>query len=221
MPRLHGLRRFFRTCVRLLARLLIALLTNSEVRGLEHAPRGSALYVTNHLGDADTAVVLSALPFASETLAKIDLLVEFPVLWRLMDWYGVIWLHRGRVDRRALDLAVQTLREGRSLVIAPEGRYTLTGGLERGTGGASLVAMRAGVPVVPLALTGTQNGSVYSSLRRLRRPHLTLTVGEPFRLDDWDEDPRSLRLATQLIMERIAQLLPDEYRGAYAPPGGD
>jgi 1-acyl-sn-glycerol-3-phosphate acyltransferase len=191
------------------------LLTRSEVRGLEHLPRGTALYVTNHLGDADTAVLLSALPFAPETLAKIDLLHEFPVLWRLMDWYGVIWLHRGRVDRRALDLAVQALREGRSLVIAPEGRYTLTGGLERGTGGASFVGMRAGVPIVPLALTGTQNRSTYACLRRLRRPHLTLTVGEPFVLDDQGEDPQALRLSTQQIMESIAQLLPEQYRGAY------
>jgi 1-acyl-sn-glycerol-3-phosphate acyltransferase len=194
---------------------LIAVLARSDVHGLERLPRGAGLYVTNHLGDADTAVLLSALPFAPETLAKIDLLYEFPVLWRLMDWYGVIWLHRGRVDRRALDLAARALREGRSLVIAPEGRYTLTGGLERGTGGASFVALRAGVPIVPLALTGTQNRSVYTSLRRLRRPHLSLTVGEPFILSDRGEDPQALRRSTQQIMESIAQLLPEQYRGAY------
>jgi 1-acyl-sn-glycerol-3-phosphate acyltransferase len=114
-----------------------------------------------------------------------------------------------------LDLAVRALREGRSLVIAPEGRYTLTGGLEHGTGGAALLALRAGVSIVPLALTGTQNRSVYSSLRRLRRPRLTLTVGEPFVLDHQGEDPQALHLSTQQIMESVAQLLPEQYRGAY------
>jgi 1-acyl-sn-glycerol-3-phosphate acyltransferase len=223
LPPLNSPRRAFRGLVRLLARFLIRVLTCSEIHGLEHLPRGAALFVTNHLGDADAALLLSALPFAPEGLAKIDLLHEIPVLWRVMDWYGVVWLHRGRVDRRALDFAVQALQEGRSLVIAPEGRYSLTGNLERGTGGASYVARGAHVPVVPLALTGTQNRLVYRSLRQRRRPRLTLTVGEPFELHLPANDPIALHAATQLIMESIARLLPEECRGAYSqirePPG--
>ena len=49
---------------------------------------------------------------------------------------------------------------------------------------------------------------MYSHLRRLRRPHLTLTVGKPFKMDATGEDPQALRLATQQIMELIGQLLP-------------
>lgn len=215
LPPLHRRRALFRALAKKLSRLVIGVLAHAEVRGQENLPRAPALFVTNHLGDADTPMLLAALQTAPEILGKIELLFEFPVLGRLMDWYGTIWLHRGRVDRRALDFAVQALRQGRSLLIAPEGRYTLTGGLERGTGGAAYIALRAHVPVVPLALTGTQNGRVYPSLRRLRRPRLTLTIGQLLELRAQGAEPHELETATQQIMESIAALLPSEYRGAY------
>ena len=215
LPRLGRPRRLFRGFVRLLATILIRALTRAELRGLENLPTTAALYVTNHLGDADAPLVLAALRCTPEALGKIELLFEFPVLGRIMDWYGIIWLHRGRVDRAALGYAVQALREGRSLIIAPEGRYTLTGALERGTGGAAYVAFEAGVPIVPMALSGTRNADVYLSLRQLRRPSVTLTVGRPFELGAQGEDAQSHRAATQLIMESIARLLPAEFRGEY------
>ncbi len=180
LPALHRARRLFRGLVRLLARALIRVLTRCSLRGLEYLPNaGPALIAINHLGDADTAIMLAALPVASEVLGKIELLSEYPVLWRLMDWYGTIWLHRGRVDRRALACAVEALADGRIVTIAPEGRYTLTQGLEEGGFGAAYVALRAGVPIIPVALTGTDNGSVYGSLRRLRRAPISLTAGMP------------------------------------------
>jgi len=219
LPRLHWARRAFRGLARLLARGLIRGLTRPEVRGLEHLPAGAALFAINHLGDADTPLLLSALPFAPETLGKIELLFEYPVLGRLMDWYGIIWLHRGLVDRRALDFGVQALREGRSVVVAPEGRYALSEGLERGTGGAAYLALRAQVPIVPVALTGTQNHRVFAKLRRMTRPSVTLTVGEPFRLHVAGGRAQTLQAATQEIMESIARLLPPEYRGVYGEQG--
>ena len=50
-----------------------------------------------------------------------------------MDWYGIIWLHRGQADRRAIRAALDGFAEGRIIVIAPEGRYSLVGGLEEGS----------------------------------------------------------------------------------------
>lgn len=213
---LHRRRRLFRGFVRLLARALILALTRCSLRGLEYLPKeGPALIAMNHLGDTDTAIILAALPVAPEALGKIELLSEYPVLWKLMDWYGTIWLHRGRVDRRALACAVQALTDGRIVTIAPEGRYTLTRGLEEGGFGAAYMALRAGVAIIPVALTGTDNRSVYGSLRRLRRPPISLTVGKPLTIAG-DNSPHALRRATQQIMEALARLLPPEQRGAYA-----
>ncbi len=217
LPPLHRRRRLYRRLIRALARLLIRLLTRPRLRGMENLPpAGPALIVLNHLGDADAPLVLAALPQAPEALGKLELLDEFPVLGRIMDWYGIVWVHRGRPDRHALECAVEALREGRYLVIAPEGRYTLTQGLERGGSGAAFVALRAGVPLIPVALTGTENPKVYATLRRLHRPSISLTVGRPIYLSpESDSRPRALKEATDQVMRALARLLPPEYRGVY------
>ncbi len=218
LPSLHWRRRLYRRLVRLLARLIVRLLTRTTVHGLQNLPpRGPALIVINHLGDADTPVVLSVLSRAPEALGKLELIYEFPALGRLMDWYGTIWIHRGRVDRRALDCAFRALADGRLLIIAPEGRYSLTDGLERGGSGAAFVALKTGVPVIPVVLTGTRNSQVYLSLRRLHRPIITLTVGPPIHLHpEAGADSRAIKSATDQIMRTLAAMLPPDSRGVYA-----
>lgn len=205
----------FRRFARLLARLLIGLLTRTTFAGFEHLPRRSpALLAVNHLGDADAVVMLAALPVGPEVLAKIEML-DFPVIGKLMDWYGMIWLHRGRPDRRALRSALEAFAQGRSVIVAPEGRYSLTHGLELGGHGAAYLAASAQVPVIPIALTGTENRLVYASLRRLRRPKIAVTMGQPIQLDGGENGRDALDENTRRIMEALAALLPPDQRGAY------
>jgi 1-acyl-sn-glycerol-3-phosphate acyltransferase len=149
---------------------LISALTEARLQGLEHFPlRGPALIVVNHLGDADAAILLAGLPVAPEALGKIEL-YDFPILGRLMEWYGIIWLHRGKPDRRALRCAMEGLAEGRFIIMAPEGRYTLARGLEEGERGSAYLALKAKVPILPIALTGTENENIYGNLRSLKKP---------------------------------------------------
>jgi len=217
LPQLNPARRLFRSSVRLFARILIRLLTRATILGLDHFPsHGPAVIVVNHLGDADTAFLLGFLPVLPEALGKVEL-YEFPILGKLMDWYGIIWLHRGMPDRRALGCAMDGLAEGRFIVIAPEGRYSLVRGLEEGSPGAAYLALKAKAPVVPIALTGTENSNVYGNLSRLKRPQITLTVGQPFHLQtEAVDDLDNLRFGTRQIMESLEQLLPIEYRGVYS-----
>jgi 1-acyl-sn-glycerol-3-phosphate acyltransferase len=215
LPPLTRTRRAFRAFARGLMKTLVVLCLRPVVQGMENFPKtGSVLVVVNHLGDADSALLLSELPFAADALGKVEL-YSFPVLGKLMDWYGIIWLHRGRPDRRAMHAALQGLAEGRTIVMAPEGRYTRIGGLEEGGHGAAFLALKADVPILPMALTGTQNEYVYGHLRRLRRAPVTLTVGRPFRLAARADRRQTLRQGTRQIMETLADLLPPEYRGAY------
>ncbi len=76
------------------------------------------------------------------------------------------------------------------------------------------------VVLIGLALiTGTDNSSVYGSLRRLHRPHISVTVGTPLHLRTQDGmGAHALKAATDRIMYALAVLLPPEYRGAYANP---
>ena len=142
---------------------------------------------------------------------------EAPILGRLMDRYGVIWLHRGRPDKRALRAALDGLAQGRVLVIAPEGRYSLTGALEEGTSGAAFLAYKSGAPILPIAITGTENGNVYGHMKRFCRAPVHVKVGKMFKLAGQVSGRQAaLSGGTHLIMQVLADLLPHAYRGAYS-----
>ncbi|HSM71191.1 MAG TPA: lysophospholipid acyltransferase family protein, partial [Anaerolineales bacterium] len=129
--------------------------------------------------------------------------------------YGVIWVHRGRPDRRAIRTALEVLSQGRMIALAPEGRQSLQDGLEEGTEGAAFLAMKSGVPVVPVAMTGTENENIYNG-KFWKRAKVTLTVGKPFYLKEYDDRQTTLREGTKQIMGALAELLPESYRGKYA-----
>jgi 1-acyl-sn-glycerol-3-phosphate acyltransferase len=138
-----------------------------------------------------------------------------------MDAYGVIWVHRGQPDRRALRAALQGLGQGRLVTIAPEGRESLSGALEEGTRGAAYLALKAGVPVIPVTLTGTENWRVYGNLKRFRRTEMSVTVGQPFYLDVPGNQRQAQEQGTLQIMRKLAEQLPEEYRGVYRSGEGD
>jgi 1-acyl-sn-glycerol-3-phosphate acyltransferase len=159
-------------------------------------------------------------------LGKIELF-DLPILGKLMDWYGVIWLHRGRADTRALRAALAGFAEGRIIIIAPEGRYSVTGALEEGSDGAAFLAYKSGVPILPIAITGTENENVYGHMKSFRRARVNVRVGKIFRLEEQasggamngSKDRReAIAEGTHQIMQALANLLPEKYRGAYSRP---
>jgi len=215
LPRLGWARRGYRAFWRGFSNLLITVLTKRTVEGLENFPgRGPALVVVNHLGDADGPLLVGSLPASLDALGKIEL-YDFPILGKLLEWYGIIWLHRGRPDRRAIRAALDGFAEGRFILIAPEGRFSLTGGLEEGQPGAAFLALKAGVPIVPVAVIGTENAHVYGTLKRFQRAPVTLRVGKVIRLSRQADRRGTIREGTDQIMEALADLLPESYRGSY------
>jgi 1-acyl-sn-glycerol-3-phosphate acyltransferase len=128
----------------------------------------------------------------------------------LLPRLGAFPVRRGRPDKGALTHAMRCLQQGKPLVVFPEGSrkgqetYTPDGHL-----GAALLAGRAGVPVVPVGIYGTE--VIHGWKWMLRRPRITVTFGTPFLLPDSDGGPRRHMLAehTELIMRRIAALLPE------------
>lgn len=194
-------------------------LTRPTFAGLEHLPEaGPGLLVINHLGDADIFVILAGLGIQPDALAKSEL-YDLPLAGRWMDRYGAIWVHRGTADRRAIRTALEALAEGRFVGLAPEGRQSVTGSLEEATSGAAYIALKSGAPVIPVALTGTENRNIFGSWLRLRRPVVTMTIGEPFSLDQHESRSAALEAGTERIMRRLAGLLPEAYRGVYGAAG--
>lgn len=197
-----------------LVRIVVGVVIDLDVEGLENLPaHGPLIVVINHLADSDALVGFAVSPWAPEAMAKAELR-EVPIVGRLMDAYGVIWVQPFSADRPALRTALDALAEGRVLALAPEGRESQTGALEAGTGGAAFLALRSGAPVAPVALMGTER--VYNRLKRLRRTRVSLRIGELFELEHTGDRRRDLSAGTEQIMQRVAALLPPEYRGVYA-----
>ncbi len=215
LPRLHWARRWFRGFARWLCRTVVTICTKRSIEGLKNFPsKGPALVVINHLGDADAPLLIGSVPTSLDALGKVEL-VDLRVWGKLMDWYGVIWLHRGQADRRAMRAALNGLAEGRIIVIAPEGRYSLIGGLEEGSQGAAFLALKADVPIVPVVVIGTENSHIYGYLKRFRRAPVIFRVGKAFRLRQQANRREMMREGTREIMEALASMLPESYRGAY------
>jgi 1-acyl-sn-glycerol-3-phosphate acyltransferase len=114
-----------------------------------------------------------------------------------------------------LRAALEGFAQGRFIGIAPEGRESLTGSLEAGTEGAAYLALKAGVPLIPVAFTGTENWRIYGNIKRFRRGEVTVTIGLPFELDDLPDRREAIARGTETIMWQIAHYLPREYRGVY------
>jgi len=130
-----------------------------------------------------------------------------------MSGLGAFPVYRGRLDRQAMRAAEEVLAGGGALVVFPEGQRSRNGQLQHASAGATLIALRSGVPMVPAGITGTERVNGIASI--LRRPRLTVNFGRPFHLPPArSKSDREER--TRYIMERIAEVLPAEYRGMYA-----
>jgi 1-acyl-sn-glycerol-3-phosphate acyltransferase len=216
LPQMTRSRRLFRSLAHGLIKLVAKICLKVTVTGMENFPQqGPLLVVINHIGDSDVPALISTFPSPPDALGKIEL-YELPVLGKLMDWYGVIWLHRGRADTRALRAALDGFAEGRIIVIAPEGRYSVTGALEEGSGGAAYLAYKSGAAILPIAITGTENENVYGNLKKYRRAPVHVKVGKIFKLAEQAESRQeAVALGTSQIMQALADLLPEKFRGAY------
>jgi 1-acyl-sn-glycerol-3-phosphate acyltransferase len=182
---------------------------------MENFPRhGPALVVINHLGDADAVLLGASIPKAIDGMAKIEWYGHW-LAGSYLRAYGVIWVHQGRADRRALRAALEGLSQGRIVALAPEGRQSVEGGLEEGTEGAAFLAMKSGAPIVPVGMTGTENENIYNG-KFWKRAKVTLAVGKPFYLKEYDDRQTTLREGTRQIMKSLADLLPQSYRGRYS-----
>jgi len=150
------------------------------IRGAENLHKHSvAVYASNHTSYMDTPVVFAALPFQFRILAKKELWPIAFIGWYL-DRSGQIPIdtRNPRATLSSLAVGVKALRSGMPLFVFPEGGRTPTGELQSFLSGAAYLAIRAQVPMVPIALTG-----VYDLLpihaRHFYPGELTVTAGEP------------------------------------------
>ena len=207
-----------RKFVRGLISVIVSLVAKVEVVGLEKIPKeGSCIIASNHLGRLDAFLVFSLISRDDIILTIAEKYQKVALFrWAARNLDG-IWIDRFNADFGALRQVIKRLRKGGVYVVAPEGTRSKTEALISGKPGASYLAAKLAIPVIPAAITGTEDRLVASALKRFRRSRVLVRVGEEFLLNPLPSNNREeiLQAYTDEIMCRIAALLPVSYRGVY------
>jgi 1-acyl-sn-glycerol-3-phosphate acyltransferase len=200
-----------------IVRLLFALLSRLTIEGLENLPEsGAAILAANHLGRLDSPLIFCLIHRTDVTGLVGDSYQKSPFFRPLVEAVHGIWIDRNGVDKQALRTARQYLQQGGMLGIAPEGTRSRDGSLMEAKTGAAYLADKANVPVIPIAIWGTEDA--IDKLFHMHRPYLFVRIGQPFCLPPLARHDRNAALQqnTDEIMCRIAALLPSRYHGFYA-----
>jgi 1-acyl-sn-glycerol-3-phosphate acyltransferase len=211
--------RLARVIIRPIFRGLFHILGRIEIIGLENVPReGAYLIAINHISIYEAPFVVAFWPVAPE-VAGASIIWNRPGQSLLARMYGGIPVHRGQYDRRMIDSTVNALQSGYPLLIAPEGGRSHTPGMRKANPGVAFLMDKARVPVIPVGVIGTTEDYFEKAIRG-RRPIIRMRIGEPIVLPPLEGKGTSRRELRQrnadLVMFRIAALLPPEYRGVYA-----
>jgi 1-acyl-sn-glycerol-3-phosphate acyltransferase len=205
--------------IRWLIRCIFNLIARVEVRGYEHLPKDSSFVIaTNHLGFVDVPIAFYALDRWDMFVMIAEKWGEVPLFRWIGKYFNFIFIDRFHPDIKALRRVISLMEENNILVIAPEGTRSRTGALIEAKPGVSYLATKLSRPIVPVAITGTEDSHLFGNLKRLRRSRVTITAGPAFTLPPLPRENRDemLKRYTDEIMCHIAALLPEKYRGVYA-----
>lgn len=203
---------------------LVSVVGGATIEGDEHVPAsGAYVLVANHCSLADPPIIGWAVGRRHgrviHFMAKEEMR-RWPVIGWLAQRSAVFFVRRGEGDRASQRIALETLAAGDPIAVFPEGTRSRDGRMRDGKAGATLLAMRSGVPILPVGISGSQR--LFPGQTRVpHRSHLTLRIGAPFRLEhqpDGRLDREALAAGTDRIMREIAALLPSSQRGAWREP---
>lgn len=209
--------------------VLCGLIFGLRIKGQENLPaKGGFILVGNHLHNLDPVFMLTSCTRPVFFMAKQELFKPFG-LRQLITWAGAFPVNRGKMDRSAIKHGQCVLQEGIGLGIYPEGTRSLSRKIDHVLPGAGLFATGGDYLIVPCAITGSErlpfNGakgaaSPFAGDDEPRDPgHKGVLVefGEPFRLpDEIDGKKVNAKAATDYMMRKVAEMLPEAYRGIYA-----
>ena len=191
------------------------ILFRLEIVGRENVPaKGPFMAMMNHIYFIDPALVGTFCPRSIIIMSKIENYAN-PLFAVVLRHYGSFPVRRGEVDMSAIRASLQVLEAGKGLLMAPEGTRSRTRSLQHAHDGAAWLAVRSGVPIVPVALSGQEN--LGKNIRRLRRTPLRIVFGEPFvfRTEGRVSREQLCQMSAE-AMYRLAALLPPPYRGVYS-----
>jgi 1-acyl-sn-glycerol-3-phosphate acyltransferase len=211
--------RINRRFLRLFFRGLFHLLGKVELYGMDKIPKHNRYVIAfNH-------VSLVEIPFIGAFWPKIVEIIGATVVWGRPGvaivarmWEG-IQVKRTEFDREVFRKVKMVIDAGFPLMISPEGTRSHTPGLTRGKPGVAYIIDKAKVPVLPVAVVGNTIDFLRQGIRG-KRPTIQMFVGDLINmplLAGRGEERRDMRQRnTDIIMARIAEMLPESYRGVYS-----
>lgn len=190
----------FYTVLRVIIRGILLIWRRWQIIGLEHLPaKGGVVVVSNHISNLDPVVVGCALTRRIHFMAKVELF-KIPVLSFIINLLGAFPVKREKSDRNAIRKALELLQSGSMVGVFPEGTRSKTGELQKAHIGAAMLAVKADVPILPIALKGTKGW-----FRKI-----TVVIGEPVYLPElWRGRPgkEELEALSEQVMGKISNMM--------------
>jgi len=180
-----------------------------ESVGLENLPEGGCIVASNHISLMDPPAIGCSVPARRKIrfMAKEELF-HIPILRWIIVFLGAFPVRRGMADRNAIRTALGFLKNGEVVGMFPEGTRSKTGKLGEPLPGMALLAVKAGVPVVPAVVIDTnkifRDGHYF--------PQFRVRFGPPIVLPASRSDKENIEFITKTVMEEIARLLEEEGR---------
>lgn len=184
------------------ARSLIAL-TGSDIRvvGQEHIPQDTAvLVVSNHQSNFDIPIILASVNKSIAFIAKAEL-GYLPVFSLWMKYIGCVMMKRSdkRQSLKAINHAIDKMKNGLSFVIFPEGTRSVDGRLAEFKAGSFKLATKAGVPVLPVSIDGSFRMMKKKSFK-ISPVRMTVTILPVIPIEG--QDPPQLAVTAQQVIEK-------------------
>ena len=197
---------------------LFHILSSVKINGRENVPDGGPyLICINHVSLYDPPFIVAFWPMCPEAVGAVELWDRRGIA-TLARLFSGIPVRRGQYDRMLFETMTKVLAAGRPLLIAPEGQRSHAPGLQPGLPGVAFIAEKMEAFVVPVGIVGATDDFLSKSLKG-QRPIIEMHIGQPFRLPLDHKKDKSRKVIrqenTDLIMIRIAELLPENYRGYY------
>ncbi len=193
---------------RAICKVFMHLFSHYRVTGLENIPKAPYLVTINHLSYWDAPAIGSQFKDTVPTFTARK--YKGTLTGLLLHVGSPIWIEQESADRVALTTALKIIQQGYPFAIAPEGTRSKSGELLEGHEGVAFIATRANVPIVPVAVVGT------NLMFKQIRPEVRVTVGKPYSLPEGRARGDQLGEYTSRIMCAIAALMSEQYHGYYA-----
>ena len=199
-----GMRPFYRFAYNIVG--IELLFHRIQVEGRENVPTGGCLIVSNHVSFMDPTTVGWAVAREIHYLARKNLFKP-PLLSWLLPMVNVLPIDRDGHDIAGLRRIIKMLKDGHAVLLFPEGTRSADGTIQSSEPGAGLVALKAGVPILPVRVFGTYE-CLSRHMKQLRFRPIRVVIGKPYQpaILEGRKEKESYGPVAQEMMDRIATL---------------